>query len=243
VAQHTVIIGGTSGIGLATARQLATTGHTVTIAGRDADRLKAALERLHGEGAEHVTGHVADATDPATLDALFATTGPIQHVVVTVTAYGGIGPISELTVEQLRRAVDGKLVAHVNVIKAAQPYLSGDGSITLVSAASAQTAMPGTAALAAVNGAIDRMVPVLAVELAPVRVNAVSPGVIDTEWWDWLPAEARAEAFASFCMAAPAGRVGQADDVAHGIVFLIGNSFSTGIVLPLDGGLRLKPVG
>jgi NAD(P)-dependent dehydrogenase (short-subunit alcohol dehydrogenase family) len=237
---HTVIIGGTSGIGLATARRLAGAGHTVTIAGRDADRLKTALNGL-GKSTGAVTGHVVDATDPAALDTLFATTGPIDHVVVTVTAGGAVGPITDLAVDHLRRAVDGKLLADVNVIKAAQPYLAADGSITLLSAASAQAAMPGTAGLAAVNGAIERMVPVLAVELAPVRVNAVSPGVIDTAWWDWLSAQARAEAFASYCMATPAGRIGQPDDVADAIAFLIGNTYATGIVLPLDGGLRLKP--
>jgi NAD(P)-dependent dehydrogenase (short-subunit alcohol dehydrogenase family) len=237
---HTVIIGGTSGIGLATARRLAGAGHPVTIAGRDAERLKTALDQLVSAGTQGVTGHVADATDPAALDELFAATGPIEHLVVTATAAGGTGALLDLDPADLRAAVDGKLLAHVNAIRAARPVLADDGSITLVTAASAQTAMPGTAGLAAVNGAIESMVPTVALELAPLRVNAVSPGVIDTAWWDWAPADARTQAFADYAASTPVRRIGQAEDVADAIAFLIGNTFTTGVVLPIDGGLRLK---
>ena len=113
------------------------------------------------------------------------------------------------------------------------------GSITLVTAGSAQSALPGTAGLAAVNGALEAAVAPLAAELAPRRVNAVSPGVIETAWWDELPDDARQEAFTIFAQRALVRRNGRPQDVAHAIVALIENSFITGVVLPCDGGLRL----
>jgi NAD(P)-dependent dehydrogenase (short-subunit alcohol dehydrogenase family) len=246
MAQHTVIIGGTSGIGLATAHRLAGDGHDVTIAGRDGDRLKAALAELTDlpdRGLRAVRGVTVDATDRASLDALFAATGPVDNLVVTATAAGGLGPFFDLSLDDLLDATEGKLLAHLNAIQAAAPVLRAGGSVTLVSAGSAQAAIPGTVGLAAVNGAIETVVPVLAVEAAPRRVNAVSPGVIDTAWWDWLPATDRERTLAGFAKQVPTGRVGRAGDVADAIAFLIGNSYVTGAVIPVDGGLRLAPVG
>jgi NAD(P)-dependent dehydrogenase (short-subunit alcohol dehydrogenase family) len=121
----------------------------------------------------------------------------------------------------------------------ALPTLAADGSIVLVTAGSAQSALPGTAGLAAVNGALEAAVPVLARELGPRRVNAVSPGVIETEWWEDLPEDDRRALFADYAQRAPLGRNGQAEDVAQAIAGLAGNGFITGVVLPVDGGLRL----
>ena len=121
----------------------------------------------------------------------------------------------------------------------ALPALAADGSITLVTAGSAQAALPGTAGLAAVNVALEAAVAPLAAELAPRRVNAVSPGVIETGWWDELQEDARQEAFAAFAKRALVRRNGQPEDVAQAIVALVGNGFITGVVLPCDGGLRL----
>ncbi|WP_040781021.1 SDR family oxidoreductase [Nocardia pneumoniae] len=230
-----VIVGGTSGIGLATARRLASHGHQVVITGRDADKLDAALTEL----VAGVTGRTVDARDETELAGFFAETGPIDHLVVTVTGPSGTTPFRELGLDQVRQHIDGKLLAHTAAMQAALPHLAENGSITLVSAASAGGSMPATAALAAVNSGVEAMVPVLAVELAPLRVNAVSPGVIDTGWWNFLPDGARAEVFDSVAAATPAGRVGTADDVAHAIEFLIENSFTTGIVVRVDGGARL----
>ena len=109
----------------------------------------------------------------------------------------------------------------------------------LVSAGSAQSALVGTALLAAVNGAIEAAVPPLARELAPRRVNAVSPGVTDAGWWEALPDEDREAMFAQFSEQTPVRRIGSADDVAHAICSLIENDYVNGTVLPCDGGLRL----
>jgi NAD(P)-dependent dehydrogenase (short-subunit alcohol dehydrogenase family) len=140
---------------------------------------------------------------------------------------------------ELRTAFDGKFFAHVRIVRAAAPYLSEHATVTFISAASARSAGPGTAGLAAANGAIEAMVPPLAAELAPVRVNAVSPGVIDTDWWAGFPAGQRAQFFADYTASTPVGRVGQPEDVAAAVLYLAGNGFVTGTVLDVSGGLTL----
>ncbi|HZU54581.1 MAG TPA: SDR family oxidoreductase [Actinocrinis sp.] len=242
--QHIVIIGGTAGIGLATARLLAAEGHAVTVVGRDADRLKQALGELAGHAADPdaVQGRTADLTERAELDALFDALGPVDHLVVTAPGTGNVGPLPELDLTALATAFETKFTAAARAIQAALPKLSKQSSITLVSAASAQCAMPGTAGLAAVNGAVETLVPTLALELAPIRVNAVSPGVVDTGWWDRVvPAEQRGAAFSGLVGSIPVGRVAQPEEIADVIALLVRNAYMTGTVIPVDGGARLKP--
>jgi NAD(P)-dependent dehydrogenase (short-subunit alcohol dehydrogenase family) len=125
-------------------------------------------------------------------------------------------------------------------VQASLQTLRTDGSIVLVTASSARTSYPGTAGLAAVNGALEAMVPTLALELKPTRVNAVSPGVIETSWWDAWPKEQREAAFAQVAASTPVGRIGQPEDIAQAILLLLGNSFMTGTVIECDGGIRIK---
>ncbi|MEU2714663.1 SDR family oxidoreductase [Streptomyces sp. NPDC007205] len=125
------------------------------------------------------------------------------------------------------------------MLQAALPALRRDGSVTLVTAASARAALPGTAGLAAINGALEAMVPPLAVELAPLRVNAVSPGVVDTPWWDGVPAGQRRALFDGFAAITPVGRIGRPGDIARAIHLLAANDFMTGVVLEATGGATL----
>ncbi|NJP89772.1 SDR family oxidoreductase [Nonomuraea sp. FMUSA5-5] len=232
-----VIVGGTTGIGLATAERLVESGAEVFITGRSEERLESALKRL-GRRAE---GQAADARDGAAMRALFERVGAFDHLVVTVTGRGGAAPLAELTAGGIAEAVQGKLIPHLMTAQAALAAgLSRQGSITFVSAASAGAAYPGVSLLAAVNGAIEATVPGLAVELAPVRVNAVSPGVIDTDWWEGLGDEARAAFMAGTAATLPVGRVGTPADVARTIEYAVSNTFLTGTVLTIDGGGRLK---
>lgn len=246
MTQHTVVIGGTAGIGLAAARQLAAEGHLVTVVGRDPERLKRALASIAEAAAAgpltgSAQGRVASLTDRAALDALFAELGPIDHLVVTAPGTGCPGTLAEMDLDTLERAFTSKFLGTTHAIQAALPRLAEQGSITLVSAGSAQAALPGTAGLAAVNGAVEVLVPTLALELAPRRVNCVSPGVIDTDWWDRVvPADRRAEVLADFGRGTPVGRIGRAQDVADVIALLVRNGFMTGAVIPVDGGGRLK---
>jgi NAD(P)-dependent dehydrogenase (short-subunit alcohol dehydrogenase family) len=146
----------------------------VVITGRSKDRLDEAAQRI-GYPVEVAE---LDATDREALDAFFATAGTVDHLVLAASPGAvGAGPIADLDEAALWQALDGKFFAHVKAIQAALPRLRPDGSVTIVSAASARAAFPGTVALAAANGALEAIVPPLAVELARLRVNAVSPGV------------------------------------------------------------------
>lgn len=225
-----VIMGGTAGIGLATAEALAADGAEVIVCGRDAARLAAVEDKV--AVAERVDG-----TDAGEVEAFFERIGAFDHLVLAFSPGAlGLGPIKQTGLDAVQGAFTGKLFGYLLAIQKAQVT----GSITVVAAASSRAALPGTVALAAVNGALDAVVPPLAAELAPVRVNGVSPGAVDTAWWSFLPEQARAAQFASAAAASPVKRIGQPADVAEAIRYLINASFVTGVVLPVDGGLTLK---
>jgi NAD(P)-dependent dehydrogenase (short-subunit alcohol dehydrogenase family) len=234
--QRVVIVGGSAGIGEAAARAFAAAGARVTITGRAKQRLDAAAQRI-GYPAEV---RELDATDSAAVDEFFGSAQAFDHLVLAASPGAvGSGPFADLDESALRQAFDGKFFAYVKVLKAAQPNLRADGSVTIVSAVSARAAYPGAVGLAAVNGALEAMVPTLAVELSPLRVNAVSPGVIDTHWWHALPEDQRAVFFRAVAAASPVRRIGSPEDVAGAIVYLAGAGFVTGTVLECAGGSNL----
>lgn len=234
--RHVAVLGGTSGIGLATAQHALAAGARVTVGGRSPERLEATGAEL-GSGASTVQ---VDATDHESLRRFYRDAGPITDLVLTVTRRGGVGAIADLAAGDLLGAFAGKTVPHLQAIGLALDSLSEHGTITLVTAGSAQSSLPQTAGLAAVNGGLEAAVPPLAVELAPRRVNAVSPGVIETDWWAELPEADRRQVFADFAGKSLVGRNGRPDDVADAILALIQNEFIDGAVIPVDGGLRLS---
>ncbi|MEF0940604.1 SDR family oxidoreductase [Rhizobium sp. BR 362] len=234
-SQHAVIIGGSSGIGLATAAHLLEKGYRVTITGRDAAKLRAAAESLTGD----VAAIAMDAADLTNLAKIFQTIGPLDHLVLALGGGNGGGPFATVDLADVKRGFEQKTMAHFACAQACLPYLSKEGSITFVSAVSAQAALPGTAGLGAVNAAIAALAPILAVELKPIRVNCVSPGVVETPWWDFLGEDQKAPVLASFAARTPVGRVGRPQEIAEAIAFLIGNGFTSGHTLICDGGIRL----
>jgi NAD(P)-dependent dehydrogenase (short-subunit alcohol dehydrogenase family) len=226
-----LIMGGTSGIGLAAAQHLTNAGLDVTVTGRD-------LTKLTGTGADSkfAGAEQLDSTDLAAVSAFFERFGEFEHLVLAFSPGPvGLGPIRDITMADFEGAFTAKLFAYIHAIREARVT----GSVTMISAASARAAMPGTVALSAVNGAIERIVPPLAAELAPVRVNAVSPGVVDTPWWSFLPEDQRQAQFDAAAASVPAGRVATAADVAEAIGYLVGASLATGTILPVDGGLTV----
>lgn len=233
-----VVMGGSSGIGEATAARFAREGAEVVVTGRSQERLDAAVARLGGK----TSGYRMDATDSQQIAAFFAQSGPIDHLVVAVSGSAGSGPFAELDLDHLAEGFDGKFWPQVRIVKAALPQLVPNGSITLITAASAHAAFPGTVGLAAINGALNAMVPPLAVELAPLRVNAVAPGVIDTEWWQRVPEERRRELFDGLAATTPVGRVGDPKELADAVHLLATNGFISGVVLDVTGGANL-PTG
>lgn len=226
-----VIAGGSSGIGLATARLLSNT-FQVTVTGRNASRLQSAGNLHH-----QISAAAIDSTDRKALDTFFKTQGTFHHLVLALSGAKGGGTFADLSLQQLREGFEGKFWPHLETLQAALPYLASGGSVTFITATSATAKLPGTSGLAAINGALELMVPVLAKELKPLRVNAVSPGVIDTAWWDFLPAEAKQQTFDHLAAQTLVGRVGKAEDVAAAISFLISETYVTGQVIRCDGGL------
>ena len=234
-SQHTVIVGGSSGIGLATAKHLLAAGGKVTITGRDQARLDAAQQSLGGKA----SAVRMDAADAESLPGIFGSIGGFDHLVLALGSRKGLGPFASMSLSEVRQGFEEKVYAHFASAQAALPHLSKGGSITFLAAVSAHAASPGTAGIGAQNAAVAALVPILAAELKPLRVNGVSPGLIDTPWWDFLPNDQRRAVFAEYAVRTPVGRVGRPEDVARAVAFLIDDGFMSGHVLLCDGGLRL----
>jgi NAD(P)-dependent dehydrogenase (short-subunit alcohol dehydrogenase family) len=234
--QRAIVFGGTSGIGLATAKALVDEGANVVVVGRQREKVARALEIIE----RNVTGEAVDATSVEQVRDFFKKAGPFDHLVITLSSSLGMGELRTLDMAMLHRAFEGKFWAHLTVAQASLDTLRPDGSLTLVTAGSAREPVPGASGLGAINGALEAMIPSWAAELQPLRVNAVSPGVIATPWWDAVPPEQREALWAQHAAQLPVKRVGQPEDVAQAILFLINNTFITGNIIACDGGAHIK---
>jgi len=224
-----VITGGGSGIGAAVARLAAKRGASVVLLGRTEARLAAVAAEI-GDAASYRVLDVADA--PAVTRA-FDAIGAFDHL-VTCAAGITIGRFTELPEDALRAFFEVKFWGQARAVRAAQPHVARAGSITLLSGYLFRKPTPGFSAFSAVNGAIEALVKVLARELAPLRINALAPGQIDT-LRDIIGPEAN-EARKGACATLPVGRIGTPEEAAHAALFLAENSFATGAVLDVDGG-------
>ena len=235
LAQRTVVIvGGTSGIGLEAARQAHELGASVYITGQDAARASA-IAAEHG----FAGGRAADVTTPATLEAAFADIAAVDHLVLLAGSFV-VGKVLEADIAVLRRAFDERVWAAVHALRTLGPRLAADGSVTLVSGALADRPTgQGTAVLAAASAAMEALARGLALELAPRRVNAISPGPIDTPLLGKALGAAREQFVAHLTATLPLHRLGRADEAGAAVVFLITNGWMNGETLHIDGGARL----
>ena len=222
-----VVVGGSSGIGLATAELAKREGAAVIIASRNVTRLDAAAEKLNA---------IAIATDVTNDDSvinLFRRTGPVDHVVLTA-AQLRTGPFKTVPMDDVRSTMESKFWGAWRVARAAE-FRPG-GSLTLVTGYLSVRPRPNSVIVGAVNGALESLAKGLALELAPVRVNAVSPGIIDTPIRAAMPEEARRDMLAKTAASLPVGRVGVGEDVARQILAFMTIGFATGSIVYLDGG-------
>lgn len=234
-----VVIGGTAGIGLSTAIKAAERGAKVWAAGRSQQHIetaKSVAAKSVDNGAFEV--RQADTHDVAALEAIFKEVGTIDHLVSA--AVGGertMKPFLEQTEDQFKAAYD-KLWGYAKVVRTGAPYLAEEGSITLVSGSPARRIGPTSSALSCVGASVENLVRCLAFELAPVRVNCVSPGLISTSMFDWL-GEAKDDTLMKMTQGQPLKRPGRPEEVAEGLLFVMANSFVTGTVVDVEGGVLL----
>ncbi|MFZ0195320.1 MAG: SDR family oxidoreductase [Pseudolabrys sp.] len=222
-----VVVGGSSGIGLATAELAKREGADVTIASRNAERLKAAAEKIG------VIAIPADVTSDDSVSDLFRKCGPVDHVVVTA-AQLRTGPFKTVSMDDVRATMESKFWGAWRVARAAE--IRPGGSFTLVTGYLSTRPRSGAAIVSAVNGALESLTRGLALELAPIRVNAVSPGTIDTPIRASMPEAARRDMLTKTAAALPVGRVGVGEDIARQILTFMAVGFATGSIVYIDGG-------
>jgi NAD(P)-dependent dehydrogenase (short-subunit alcohol dehydrogenase family) len=228
-----IVMGGSSGIGLGIAREAAKQGAEVVIVGRSREKLEQAQA---GSGAARLRGVTCDVGNAAEVERCLESVGVVDHVVLTAVE-GYYRNIRELDIDRARRTLETKIVAALAVAKYAR-FGSG-ASLTLTAGVAAQRPGPGASVIAAVNGAVEALVRALALELRPVRVNALSPGWVDTPFWDSFAGSSKEQRFQAQAERLPVGRVGTPEDLASAALLLMTYGFITGEVLRVDGGHRL----
>jgi NAD(P)-dependent dehydrogenase (short-subunit alcohol dehydrogenase family) len=223
--QHVVVLGGTSGIGREVALQAAAAGAQVTVMGRSTNSTVDGLRHLR-----------ADTTDATSLKAAFEQCGTIHHLVITSGAKVGSPKISEISVDDLQLAYGVKLFGAILAVQAALPYLDAHASITLTSGVLSRKISVGGLLKSPLNAAMETLGKNLAKEMAPRRVNVVSPGVIDTELWGEAGAAGRTAVMAKASASLPVGRPGTAQEAAQLYLLAMQNGFINGTVLDVEGG-------
>jgi NAD(P)-dependent dehydrogenase (short-subunit alcohol dehydrogenase family) len=226
---RTVLVIGRGGIAKAVVSAVRAEGAKVVIAGRNTDALTAAYSDPDVR-VEHV-----DLTDEPSIVALAERLGQVDHVVSTASARAR-GALADLDPAVMNLSFATKVVGPILLAKHFGPRMPADGSFVLLSGSTALKPTAGMLAVGATNAAVNVVARTLAVELAPIRVNAVSPGTIDTGAYDGLGEQRKADLFAVRTEQNPARRIGQPDDIASAVVFALTNTFLTGNAISIDGG-------
>ncbi len=219
--QRIIIVGGTSGLGLAAARHLTNAGADVIVAGRRS------------------TVAPVDVRDEDALAALFAELGPFDHLLYSAGEPLALGAIDTLDLTAARDRLEIRFWGALATIKHAHRHIRPGGSIVLTSGSAGARPQPAWAIAASICGATEALVRTLALELAPIRVNAVAPGVVRTELWRDLTAEQRDALYDGMADSLPVGRAGEPEDVASAYAYLMSNAYTTGTILRVDGGTLL----
>jgi NAD(P)-dependent dehydrogenase (short-subunit alcohol dehydrogenase family) len=226
-----VVIGGTSGLGREVAAHYSKQGRSVVISGRDASRAERIAEEIGGE----TSGIALDLSQPDGLAAGLSGIGDISHLVLSAIDRDET-TVKDYNIAAATRLVTLKLVGYTEAIHSLFTRMSGDSSIVIFGGLAKDRPYPGSTTVTTINGGVTTMVHTLAVELAPIRVNAIHPSIIgDSPYWAAKPQEV----LERFRSRTPLGRLVNMSDVVHAVVFLLENKATTGVNLRIDGGWML----
>ena len=230
--QRVVVVGGSSGMGLGCAKAALEAGTEVIIASHSADKLSAAETELNSE---NVSSAVLDITDEEAVKRYFSELGSLDHLIITASG-AGTGPFVKMDNAVGKNFFEIKFWGAYSCAKYAAPLLSKQGTITFVSGVASRRPMRGLACAGACNGALESLGKALAAELAPIRVNTISPGLVDTPLYAMMPEDKKQAFFDATAKQLPAKRIGYPVDIAEAAMLLMTNGFITGTVLDVDGG-------
>lgn len=228
--KHIVIIGGSSGIGFATAQAAIEQGANVTIASRSLEKLEKAKKEINSQ----INIAVIDTSNEESIQNFFANCDAIDHLVITAATLGN-GSMASLSVSESKKIFDNKFWGSYAVAKHALPCLTETSSITFFSGITGQKPIASLTTITAACTAIEGLTKALAKELAPCRVNAVSPGITATPIFK--SGESRYKDFTDRLIIK---RAAQAKEIAQGVLYLINNKYTTGQILQIDGGYMLS---
>ena len=233
--KRVVIVGGSSGIGLAVAQEAASQGADVVIVSSSAERVQEAIKSIGGAA----RGQAVDVSDEKAVECFFTNLGGFDHLVFTAGDSLQLNELAKTDLKQARRAFELRYWSALAAVKYGSPHIRKGGSIVLTTGIAGQRPRKGWVIAASVCGTIEALTRALAVELAPIRVNAVSPGVVRTNLWQTMNASERERLFESVGNSIPVGRVGEASDIAQAYLFLMQEGFATGQTVVVDGGTVL----
>src|SRR5246500_4875507 len=233
--KRVIIVGGSSGIGLAVAEEAASQGADVMIVSSKAERVQEAIQSI-GRGAR---GEVVDVSNEKAVEGFFTNLGTFDHLVFTAGDSLQLHALADTDLKQARRAFELRYWSALATVKYGSPQIRKGGSIVLTTGIAGQRPRKGWAIAASVCGTIEALTRALAIELAPIRVNAVSPGVVRTNLWQSMSSSEREQLFETVGKRLPVGQVGEAHDIAQAYLFLMQEGFSTGQTVVVDGGTVL----
>jgi len=233
--KRVVIIGGSSGIGLAVAEESASQGADVVIVSSKVERVQEAIKSIGGD----VRGEAVDVSDEKAVESFFTNIGTFDHLVFTAGDSLQLQKLADTDLKHARRAFELRYWSVLATVKYGSPQIRNGGSIVLTTGVAGQRPHSGWVIAASVCGSIEALTRALAIELAPIRVNAVSPGVVRTNLWQNMNSSEREQLFESVGKRLPVGRVGEAHDIAQAYLFLMQEGFSTAQTVVVDGGTVL----
>ncbi|MGH8080151.1 MAG: SDR family oxidoreductase [Lysobacter sp.] len=233
---RSLVIGAQSSIGRAVSARLSQRRGELLLACADPRQLDGTAEALRPLAKARIDTYQAQLEDRDGLSRLFEHAGRIDHLVIAAATPAPAGPLAELDLDAVRAAFERKLWGSIQAVQLALPYLSRHGSVTLTSGIVARKPTPGALGRTLINAALEASVKVLARELAPLRINAVSPGPVDSDGGNGIDAFERLSLLARAGERLPVGRIGRADEIAAAYLFAIDNAFVTGTVIDVDGG-------